>query len=109
MRWRSGARPCCSGFNFRISGRAMLVLAFLLLAGDARWTAAALMAAAIHELGHLAALRLLGVRIYGMEVEAWGAVIRTEPLSPREELLCAAAGPCAGLLLCLLWSWLPRV
>ena len=109
MLWRPGARRCSSAIEFRISGRALLVLAFLFLAGDARWTLATMTAAAVHELGHLTALRIMGRKVHSIELEAWGAVICTEPLSQREELLCAAAGPCAGLALCMLWTMMPRI
>ena len=109
MLWRSGAQRYSSVIKLRINGRALLVFAFLLLAGDARWTAATMIAAAVHELGHLTALWILKRNVYAIELEAWGAVIRTEPLEPVEELLCAAAGPCAGLVLCLFWSMIPRI
>lgn len=52
-----------------------------------------------HELGHLAALKAAGVRIHRLRLTASGASIRTEPMSYRQELLTAAAGPAVNVLL----------
>ena len=62
---------------------------------------AALCAATIHEFCHLLALRLCSVPVLQIRVGIGSAVIRTAPLSPPQELLCALAGP-AGSLACLL-------
>lgn len=61
-----------------------------------------LVSAALHEGGHLFAMRLLGVPCYGMELRGTGAVIHTGDTSPGKEALCAAAGPAVNLLLLLL-------
>lgn len=61
-----------------------------------------LSSAALHEGGHLFAMRLLGVTCYGMELRGTGAVIHTGDTSPGKEALCAAAGPAVNLLLLLL-------
>lgn len=67
-----------------------------------------LAAAAVHELGHLTALRLCGVAVTELRFGALGAVIATEPMSPETERRCTAAGPFASLLgLCLL-RFFPR-
>lgn len=58
--------------------------------------------AAAHELGHLLALRLCGVRLRALRLGAFGAVLEHAPTSCGKELLCAAAGPCVNLLLWLL-------
>ena len=57
-----------------------------------------LAAAAVHELGHLAALRLCGVGVTELRLGVLGAVIATKPMPPEIERLCAAAGPRASLL-----------
>lgn len=109
MGLRSGAGRSSSGrFNCSVSGKALVFLAAVMLLSDIRWVLAAVTAAAVHELGHLLALWMLDRRVLGMKIELGGAVIRTEPLSSRDELLCALAGPAAGLLLTLFFRWLPR-
>lgn len=65
--------------------------------------ATVLTAAAIHELGHCAALRLLGARVTGIRVGVFGAVLETDSraLSYGGELLAVLAGPGANLLCAL--------
>ena len=58
-----------------------------------------LISAFLHEAGHLAVLRLCGVRVRKIRLEAAGAAIVTEPLPNRKELLSAAAGPAVNLVL----------
>lgn len=60
------------------------------------------LSAALHEGGHLLALRLLDVPIFGMELHASGAVIRTGQTTPGKEAISAAAGPLVNLLLLLI-------
>lgn len=60
-----------------------------------------------HELGHLLALRLLGVRIEGIVLGAFGAVMDTGPMTPFCEAICALSGPAVNMalffLLCRRW------
>lgn len=95
-------------FEFQIRGRALICLALWLLLVPLRWAAGAVLAAAIHELGHMTALWMWSVPVLGMEIDLTGAVIRTAPLTQREELCCALAGPLAGGMLCLFWRWFPE-
>lgn len=66
--------------------------------------AVVLLAAGVHEGGHLLALRLLGARVRGFRVGLLGAVLETDSaaLSYPGELLAVLAGPGANLLLALL-------
>lgn len=59
-----------------------------------------LLCAAVHELGHLAVLRLCGCRVREFRVGILGAVIEadTSRLSYGRELLAVLAGPFANLL-----------
>lgn len=67
-----------------------------------------LVSAALHEGGHLVAMRVLHVPFYGMELHGTGAVIHTGNTSPGKEALCAAAGPAVNLLLFMLtFRYLP--
>lgn len=58
-----------------------------------------LLCIAVHESGHLAALRLAGAPVLGLRLSLRGAVIRTGLMSYGQEAVCAAAGPAASLLL----------
>lgn len=59
-----------------------------------------LFAAAVHELGHLAALKLLGISEVVLRISPFGAVLWTENLrlSYSRELLAVMAGPGVNLL-----------
>lgn len=83
--------------------------ALALLVLPLHWVLAVFSAALVHELGHVGMLLLLGVRIEGMSGDSWGMLIRTEPMPPGKELLCALAGPLASFALLLLIRWFPRV
>jgi len=62
------------------------------------------LAAICHELGHLAALRLVGVRVERLRLTAFGAELRADTrfLPYGKEILCTLAGPGVNLLLALL-------
>ena len=92
-----------------IDGSAFLLLALLLLTAPLPWVGAALAAAAFHEACHWAALRLTGGRLRGMTVSAAGAVLKTGPMEPRQELWSALAGPAGSLLLLTLLRRFPRI
>lgn len=63
-----------------------------------------LTAATLHEAGHLVVLRCLGVRVDRLLLSAQGAILFTEPLSYRRELLAASGGPCVNFLLLLFFA-----
>ena len=68
----------------------------------------ALLACALHELGHWAALRALGARVRRVRLTAVGAEMEVNRgLSYGGELLAALAGPGANLALALAFSPLP--
>ena len=61
---------------------------------------AALCAAAMHELGHCAAIWAVNGRITLLRLSAVGAELRLEgTLSYRQELICALAGPIVNLVM----------
>ena len=99
------------GYSFRleVSGGALLILSFtgFLCGGEA--LCAALLASAVHEIGHLAVILAQGGLPRVLRLDASGACLACSgPVpGPREELTRAAAGPAAGLLLWLslrLWG-----
>lgn len=86
-----------------------LLLAFAVLILPLKWVGAVVVAATIHELGHYAALRLCGVVVSGITVSLDGARMCVGEMNRRQELLCAIAGPLAGILLFPLRYHIPRI
>ena len=67
-----------------------------------RWLCCAAIAVLVHELAHMAALCLLRIPIRQVEIGLTGAKIHIPDMSPDQEILCAAAGPFASLMLLFL-------
>lgn len=87
------------------TGGFFLLLAWLNYLDRTLLVPTALAACAAHELGHVAAIRLLGGGIRGMRLTAVGAeLILSRPLGYWQEGLAALAGPGANLLLALFFS-----
>lgn len=84
----------------------MIPLLILALLSCELWELAALFAAVlVHELGHIVALRLCGVRLRRVHLGMTGAVIDCSALTTAaDEIAVAAAGSIAGLLWALLLS-----
>ena len=84
------------------TGGFWLVIGALLLAASLRLLFWFAVACAVHELGHGAAIRLLGGRVQSLRLTAVGAVLqpqRARLFSYGEEWVMAAAGPLASFLL----------
>lgn len=86
-----------------------IYLSLLLLLVPLRWLFAAAVGAAVHELFHIAAIRLMGLRIHSVRIGISGAKIHTQPMTDIQELLCALAGPFGGLSLLLFSRWIPMI
>lgn len=106
MGWRPLHRECVP--ELRLTGGACVMGALWLLTVPPEWLGAAVLAALWHETGHLIALRWMKISVRRVAFGAFGAGIETAPMEPRQELLAAAAGPAAGLLLALGWQVIPR-
>ena len=103
--------------GLHVSAGFWLLLAAAAIAAPLPLTAAVLLAAALHECGHLLALRAFRVPVEGVRLGAFGAVIHargTCRLSYGRELAVTLAGPLANLLLApplaalsarLAWEW----
>ena len=91
------------------AGGFWLVLALMLLLFPLTVTAGVLLAALVHELGHILAIRLTGGRVRGLWLHAGGARIETAPMEPGQAILCALAGPGAGALTMLARTWFPEL
>lgn len=83
--------------------------ALMLLALPLPWVAAAVTAAAFHELGHWTAVKLMGGELMGLRLGASGAVLDVRVSGRLAEALCILAGPLASLSLMLLSGRLPRL
>ena len=93
----------------RVQPSALILMAALLLLLPLDWLIAALLAAAVHELGHLAVIHAYGSRPEFLSVGGFGAQIHTGPLDNRAEFFCAAAGPAASLCLLSLCRFFPKL
>lgn len=93
--------------DIRIEAGACILGAAAILMVPLRWLMGAVVAAGVHELGHLLVLKWIGVPIRGMRIGFGGAKIETAPMTRWEELIAAAAGPGAGLALTLFARWIP--
>ena len=85
--------------RFSVSPGFPVLLSVLLCLGGPGTALPFLLAAAVHEAGHLAALGLLGVPVTRIELRGSGAVIRAGLRGEPREAWAAAAGPAANLLL----------
>ena len=83
-----------------VTGGFLLVMAWLNYTDNQGLLPAALCAAAAHELGHWAAIRLLGGRVRRLRLSAVGAeMVLERSLSYGRECFCALAGPAVNVLL----------
>ena len=88
---------------------ALILAALGLLILPIEWFLAAIVAASVHECGHLIVLRGFRVKNCSLTIGAGGAQISTGYLLPMQEALCAIAGPAASFLLVLFWRRFPRL
>ena len=96
--------------RFLIQPLALIYLAWLLLSDKSGIAAMSLLAAALHELGHLAAAKWMHIPIHAMRFDLLGARIDVKGriLSYGEEWLLCMSGPLASLVFSLVgalfWS-----
>ena len=86
-----------------------LVLGLMVLLLPLRFLAGIILAAAVHEAGHLLAIRCTGSRVLRLELHSGGARIVTDPMEPGQEILCALAGPAAGAMAVAAWRVFPEL
>ena len=80
-------------------GCILLALGALVL--PMKWFWGAILAALFHELCHAAAARCIGCRVRGLRFGWSGAGMEVAPMTRRQELVCAMAGPLGSLGLCV--------
>lgn len=90
-------------------GTAAVLWALWLLVLPLRWLLGAAMAAAFHELCHVAAVVLMGGKIERFRLGGKGALIVSSGLSVPRQLICTLAGPLGALLLLPFARWLPVI
>ena len=88
--------------NLTLSFAAVLLTACLYYRGGFMLLPIVVLPVLVHELSHVLALRLLGQRITGFTLDAWGLCIRYDgTCSPAGHILAALAGPVGGALYAL--------
>lgn len=85
--------------RLRISPGFPVLVCLLVCLGGLPTAIPFLLAAALHEAGHLLALWVLGIPVYGLELRASGAVIRAGLRGEPREAWAILAGPTVNLLL----------
>ncbi len=90
-----------------IEGSCWLWWAILLLTVPLPWLSALCLAGLVHELGHYAAVRLLGGEILAISASAGGIRMEASRLSTWRNIGACLAGPLTGFLLIFLVQWLP--
>ncbi|MGN0638775.1 MAG: metalloprotease [Huintestinicola sp.] len=99
----SGLNFYAGGIHFRMTFGFFAVWALLLLQSAFSETAAmAAVCIALHELGHIGAMRALGIKVRGITFYSGGIKLKSDPLSLRStlsEMAVLGAGPLVNLLL----------
>lgn len=92
--------------RFRLSAGAILLLSALYFFGGFISLSALLLAAAVHELGHIIIIKLLGGGIKSLSFEASGMCMSLCGInSAASEAAALLAGPAAGLIFALICSY----
>lgn len=89
-----------AGFWFSLS------VMFILL--PLPWLGAIVLSSLIHEMFHVLAMYAMGIRSFRIHMKSTGLYLETDPLTARQEMIAAVAGPAGGLLLLLFHHWIPK-
>ena len=92
-----------------VSKSMYIYFAVMLLLVPLRWILALVISAALHEVFHLIVIRTMGIGVQSLRIGISGAEIETELMNPRQELLCALAGPACGFCLLPVAKWMPEI
>lgn len=93
----------------QISCSVLISLALLILLFPLKWLLSTLLAALIHEMGHILVLLVLGGKIHSIMIRSSGAIINAWIPSETREITSILAGPASSLLLMFLYPILPEV
>lgn len=86
-----------------------IVYALMLLLLPLRWVICWIVAAFIHELSHILALKICKCKINYIYIRATGAVIRAQSLSPLQNIFASLSGPLGGFCTLLLAKQWPHL
>ena len=89
------------------SGVFFLGVLWLLLLPPA-WGMGAILAASVHELGHLLAILACGGEVLDFTIGCDGAKMETTPMAAGREILCALAGPLGSFSLLAIGNHFPE-
>lgn len=95
--------------KIRLSPEFFLCLSLFMLAIPVKWLLSWIVAAVLHELFHLLALKLCGYQIQRISVGAFGAKIETDAQYGLKSMMCALAGPLAGFVLIIFANKIPMI
>lgn len=84
-------------------------IVLLLFLVPLKWLFAWLVAAGIHEVCHLLAVRLCGGEVFCIKVGITGAEIKSSSMEKKGRLFAVLSGPLGGLLLLAFAKWIPRI
>lgn len=93
----------------RIQPSVFLMAAFLTLLIPFNWLFSVILASVFHETGHFAAICMTGGKVESVTVSFTGIQIHSAILHRRNELICAAAGPLASMLLLVFSHSVPKL
>lgn len=93
--------------KLEIDASIYIVIAFALMLLPFEWVVGWVVATWVHEVSHYIALRAFRVTVFKIRIGLHGARMEIEPIPPKYEILCAAAGPIGGMLLILIGKWAP--
>lgn len=74
-----------------------------------KWVIAWFAACFVHELCHYIMLISIGVPVYSIRIGISGVIMETEEMNPKQEMLCALAGPLGGIALLVGIRLFPRI
>ena len=95
--------------KFRVEASAFLGLSLGLLVLPIPWLFGAILGAGFHELCHYGAAKALGIPCGGLCLSWGGARMILPPMTRREELMVAAAGPLGSLALLIFLRSFPQL
>lgn len=95
--------------NVRVEDSVCFLAALLIMTVPVKWLFASAMAAMVHELGHICAVRLCGGEIRNVEIRLGSVCMHAAPMKPWCSIVCMAAGPVMSFALVSLIHFLPRV
>lgn len=97
------------GISVEYSAGSCFFLAMLCLLLPVDWLLAALAAAFLHEMCHIAAVLALGGKLERVHIGAAGVILEVSPMSSWQTLICTLAGPAGSLALLLLGGICPKL